>query len=67
MNESILTRPFLLSIGTEGLCIGVMTMIAFMIGYHQGENALLASTMAFATLPAAAALYTASTVNHPDL
>lgn len=50
MNESILTRPFLLSIGTEGLCIGVMTMIAFMIGYHQGENALLASTMAFATL-----------------
>lgn len=49
MNESILTRPFLVSIGTEGLCIGTMSMIAFMIGY-QGENALLASTMAFATL-----------------
>lgn len=49
MNESILTKPFLISIGTEGLCIGIMTMIAFMIGYH-GENALLGSTMAFGTL-----------------
>ncbi len=49
INESILTRPFLVSIATEGLCIGIMSMIAFMIGY-QGENALLASTMAFATL-----------------
>lgn len=48
-NESILTKPFLISIGTEGLSIAVMTMIAFMIGY-QGENALLASTMAFGTL-----------------
>lgn len=51
VNESILTRPFLLSVGTEGLCIGVITMIAFMIGYTgQDGNALLASTMAFATL-----------------
>ena len=49
MNESILTKDFLIKIGTEGLSIGVTTMIAFMIGYH-GENALLGSTMAFATL-----------------
>lgn len=51
MNESILTKEFLTKIGTEGLCIGVTTMIAFMIGYTQdGGNALLASTMAFGTL-----------------
>lgn len=51
MNESILTKDFLTKIGTEGLCIGVTTMIAFMIGYTQdGGNALLASTMAFGTL-----------------
>lgn len=49
MNESILTRSFLSKIGTEGLCIGITTMIAFMIGY-QGQNAVLASTMAFGTL-----------------
>lgn len=49
MNESILTKDFLLKIGTEGLSIAVTTMIAFLIGYH-GENALLGSTMAFATL-----------------
>ena len=49
MNESILTKDFLIKIGTEGLSIAVTTMIAFMIGYH-GENALLGSTMAFATL-----------------
>ncbi len=49
MNESILTKDFLLKIGTEGLSIGVTTMIAFLIGYH-GKNALLGSTMAFATL-----------------
>ena len=34
---------------TEGLSIGVMTMIAFMIGYTS-EGALLGSTMAFGTL-----------------
>lgn len=49
MNESILTKDYLLSIGTEGLSIGVMTMIAFMIGLNSG-GALLASTMAFGTL-----------------
>ena len=49
MNESILTKPFLMSIGTEGLVIGIMTMTAFMIGYGQ-SGSLLASTMAFGTL-----------------
>lgn len=49
MNESILTKPFLMSIGTEGLVIGIMTMTAFMIGYEQ-SGSLLASTMAFGTL-----------------
>lgn len=49
INESILTRDFLMKIGTEGLSIAVTTMIAFMIGYR-GGNALLASTMAFGTL-----------------
>lgn len=48
MNESILTKDFLMKIGTEGLSIGMTTMIAFMIGYQ--SNALLASTMAFGTL-----------------
>ena len=49
MGESILTKPFLTSIGVEGLCIGIMTMTAFIIGYRDG-NAVLASTMAFGTL-----------------
>lgn len=49
MNESILTKSFMMSIGTEGFVIGVMTMAAFLIGYHQ-EGSLLASTMAFGTL-----------------
>lgn len=48
-DESILTRDFLAKIVTEGLSIGVMTMIAFMIGYTS-EGALLGSTMAFGTL-----------------
>ncbi len=48
MNESILTRTFLTSIGLEGLVISLMTMAGFMIGYQ--ENAILASTMAFGTL-----------------
>ena len=47
--ENILTRSFLLSIGTEGLSIAVTTMIAFYLGLNQG-GALLASTMAFGTL-----------------
>lgn len=49
MNESILTKTFLTSVGIEGLVIAVMTMLAYTIGYQNG-NALLASTMAFATL-----------------
>ena len=48
-DESILTKDFLLKIVTEGLSIGVMTMIAFIIGYTS-EGALLGSTMAFGTL-----------------
>lgn len=42
-------KSFMLKIGTEGLSIGITTMIAFLIGY-KGGNALLGSTMAFATL-----------------
>ena len=49
MNESILTKPFLAIVGIEGLCIGVMTAIAFLIGYSHGDT-ILATTMAFATL-----------------
>lgn len=49
MSESILTKPYLLSIATEGVSIGVMTMAAFLIGYTS-QNAALASTMAFGTL-----------------
>lgn len=49
MNESILTKPYLIGIGTEGLVIGTMTMIAFLMGYRGGDAAL-ASTMAFGTL-----------------
>ena len=49
VNDSILTRDFLSKIGIEGLVIGGMTVIAFLIGYQDG-NHLLASTMAFGTL-----------------
>lgn len=49
MNESILTKDFLLRIGMEGFVISVMTMIVYMIGLRIG-NPLLARTMAFATL-----------------
>lgn len=49
IDESILTRPYLFSIGTEGLVIGIMTMAAFLIGYRGGDS-VLASTMAFGTL-----------------
>lgn len=49
MNESILTKSFLLGIVTEGLSIAVMTMAAFLIGYKSG-GAGLASTMEFGTL-----------------
>lgn len=50
MNESILTKDFLIRIGTEGLVIAIMTMTAYMIGYGGSHNTLLAQTMAFATL-----------------
>lgn len=49
MSESILTKDFLIKVGTEGFCIGLMTMLAFLIGYRGGD-AVLASTMAFGTL-----------------
>lgn len=49
INESILTRDYLLRIGTEGLCIGAMTTIAFLIGLKE-SGSLLGSTMAFGTL-----------------
>ena len=49
MNESILTKDYLARIGTEGLCIGAMTTIAFLIGLNEGGS-LLGSTLAFGTL-----------------
>lgn len=49
VKESILTKDYLITIGTEGLCIGVMTGIAFLAGYRHGDAAL-AGTMAFGTL-----------------
>ena len=55
--ESILTKNFLTRIGVGGCSIGIMTMLAFLIGYHGwftaadlGGSALLGSTMAFGTL-----------------
>ena len=50
MNESILTKDFLLKIATEGLSIGATTMAAFLIGYQNGANTMLGMTIAFATL-----------------
>lgn len=49
INESILTRDFLIRIGMEGFVIACMTIIAYTIGLRNG-NVLLAQTMAFATL-----------------
>ncbi len=49
MNESILTKSFLSRVGIEGFCIAAVTMIAFYLGYREG-NTVLASTMAFGTL-----------------
>lgn len=49
INESILTKPFLIAVGVEGAVIAVATALAFLIGYQDG-NAVLASTMAFGTL-----------------
>ena len=47
--EPILSRDLLARIGGQGLLIAIVTMIAFYLGY-QGGDAVLASTMAFATL-----------------
>ncbi len=56
-NESILTKDFLSRIGIGGVSICIMTVLAFLIGYHgwftaaeMGGSALLGSTMAFGTL-----------------
>lgn len=49
MNESILTRTFLIRVGMEGGIIGLITLAAFLLGY-QGGNVRLASTMAFGVL-----------------
>ncbi|MBQ8803940.1 MAG: cation-translocating P-type ATPase [Tyzzerella sp.] len=49
VNESIMTRTFLGKVGIEGFFVGLVTFIAFLIGYRGGDAAL-ASTMAFGTL-----------------
>ena len=49
VNESILTKDFLIRTGSGGLVIGVVTMAGFLVGYKDG-NVTLASTMAFAVL-----------------
>lgn len=46
-SQSILSKNVLISIGTEGLVIGILTAIAFHIGMPDPDKA---STMAFATL-----------------
>ena len=48
-DESILNRKYLVSIGLEGLIIGIVTMAAFFTGYKDGDY-MTASTMAFAAL-----------------
>ena len=47
--EPILNKSLLSRIGGQGLLIAIVTMIAFYLGY-QGGDAMMASTMAFATL-----------------
>lgn len=47
-NQSILIKKVLTNICVEGIVIGVMTMIAFYVGFMR--NAEVASTMAFSTL-----------------
>lgn len=49
MNESILTKSFMISVVYEGFVIAVATMASYYIGMDQG-GAPLAMTMAFATL-----------------
>ena len=47
-NEGILTKPFLTSVGLEGLVIALATIAAFHLGLAGGAE--MGSTMAFATL-----------------
>ena len=47
--EPILNRELLTRIGGQGLLIAIVTMVAFYLGYQNGD-AMMASTMAFATL-----------------
>ena len=47
--EGILTKPFLASVGLEGLVIAVGTIVAFHLGLRYGGEAA-GTTMAFATL-----------------
>ena len=49
MNASILTNSLLSRVGVEGGIIGLITLLAFFLGYRTGD-ARLASTMAFAVL-----------------
>ena len=48
-HEGILTKPFLLSVGLEGLVIAAATIIAFHLGLNYGGQAA-GATMAFSTL-----------------
>ena len=48
-SEGILTKPFLLSVGLEGLVIAAATIIAFHLGLNYGGQAA-GATMAFSTL-----------------
>ena len=48
-NEDILTKPFLLSVGMEGLVIATATITAFYLGLSYG-GAAAGQTMAFSTL-----------------
>ena len=45
-HEGILTKPFLLSVGLEGLVIAAATIIAFHLGLNYGGQAA-GATMAF--------------------
>ena len=49
MNESILTKTFLTRVGLEGCVIGLITLLAFYLGYGTAD-AKLARTMAFGVL-----------------
>ena len=48
-NEGILTKPFLYSVGVEGLVIAAATVTAFYLGLNAG-GAAAGQTMAFSTL-----------------